>query len=168
MNLESIIVLAYAGPPREILPGCTTTDTGPLASGAFVELYSLLVLLQPVTLVVAELCLTRLLRFKTFDTRYTVYTKQRDPRRPSCFTQYSGATLVVNQKKDNIYEWKKPKLLRHRRRLNRNIHVSIRSHLLTDHHRRPAHKRSVAIKRGAVRLGLKQRRHLMREQSRII
>jgi len=56
-------------------------------------------LLQPVTLVVAELCLTRLLRFKNFDTRYTVYTKQRNPRRPSCYTQYSGATLVVNQKK---------------------------------------------------------------------
>jgi len=29
------------------------------------------IVLQPVTLVVAELCLTRLLRFKTFDTRYT-------------------------------------------------------------------------------------------------
>ena len=86
--------------------------------------------LQPVTLVVAELCLTRLLRFKTFDTRYTVYTKQRNPRRPSCYTQYSGTTLVVNQKKDHIYEWKKPKLLRRcRRRLNRSIHASIRKPL---------------------------------------
>jgi len=126
-------------------------------------------LLQPVTLVVAELCLTRILRFKTFDTRCTAYTKQRDPRRPSCYTQYSGTTLLVNQKKDHIYEWKKPKLLRRRRRrLNRRIHASIRSHSLTDHHRRPAHKRSIAIKRGAVRLGLKQRQHLMREQSGII
>ena len=103
----------------------------------------LVLLLQPVTLVVAELCLTQLLRFKTFDTRYTVYTKQRDPRHPSCYTQYSGTTLVVNQKKDHIYEWKKPKLLRRcrrRHRLNRSIHASIRNHSLTDCHRRPAHK----------------------------
>ena len=86
-------------------------------------------LLQPVTSVVAELCLTRLLRFKTFDARLTVYTKQRDSRRPSCYTQYRGTTLVVNQKKAYVYEWKKPKLLRRgRRRLNRSIHASIRSH----------------------------------------
>ena len=60
-------------------------------------------MLQPVTLVVAELCLTRLLRIEAFNTRYTVYTKQRDPRRPSCYTQYSGTTLVVNQKKKTTY-----------------------------------------------------------------
>ena len=104
-------------------------------------------LLQSVPLVVAELCLTRLLRFKTFDTRYTVYTKQRDPRRPSCYTKYSGTTLVVNQKEDHIYEWKKPKFLRRCRRLNRSIHASIRSRSLTAHHHtRPEQKRSVAIK----------------------
>ena len=133
-------------------------------SSSLVDDFGLTLMLQPVTLVVAELCLTRLLRFKTFDTRYTVYTKQRNPRRPSCYTQYSGTTLVVNQKKQM-----EPKLLRRcRRRLNRSIHASIRGHSLTDHPRPSAHKRSIAIKRDAVRLGLKQRRHLMREQSGII
>ena len=28
--------LLWSGPPREILPGCTKTDTGPLASGTLV------------------------------------------------------------------------------------------------------------------------------------
>ena len=136
-------------------------------SSSLVDDFGLTLMLQPATLVVAELCLTRLLRFKAFDTRYTVYTKQRDPRRPWLLHTIQWYNPRCQPEKHHIYEWKKPKLLRCRR-LNRSIHASIRSHSPTDHHRRPARKRSVSIKQGAVRLGLKQRRHLMREQSGII
>jgi len=58
-----------------------------------------------------------------------VYTKQRDPHHPSCYTQYSGTTLVVNQKKPH-QRMAKAKLLRCHQ-LKRSIHASIRSHSLT-------------------------------------
>ena len=35
---------------------------------------------------------------KRFIIQETLHTKQRDPRRPSCYTQSSCTTLVVNQK----------------------------------------------------------------------
>ena len=88
--------------------------------------------LQPVTLVVAELCLTRLLRIEAFNTRYTVYTKQRDPRRPWLLHTIQWYNPRCQpEKKDHIYDWKKPKILRRCRRLNRSIHASIRNHSLT-------------------------------------